>query len=233
MKIKKIGKMSELAWGFGILLSCLGVVLCIKSSLGMSMFAAIPYSLYTFVKNNIWGMFTQGMCEYIWQAIILIFMCIIIRRFKWKYLLSFATALFAGVSIDFWKWLLGGDASYEQMYLRIIAYVAGVILTALGIALTFRTYMPIQVYELAVKEISSKFSIDISKVKFSYDMITLAIALAVTVLCVPEHFFEIIGIGTIIIVFVNALLIKYLGKLLDTFFEFSPALPKLEKLLNK
>ena len=106
--MKKIGRMNEIAWIIGIVGCALGVSLCTKANFGLSMIAAPPYIFHVAFRVRMpW--LTQGTAEYIWQGILLLFMCIVTGRFHWKYLLSFGTAVISGLCIDFWLLLLGGN----------------------------------------------------------------------------------------------------------------------------
>lgn len=221
--MKKLKKMNEVAWLCGILFCAFGVALCTKANLGLSMIAAPPYIIHLFMENFLpW--YSQGTSEYIWQAVLLIIMCVIVRRFKVKYLLTFVCAVLFGLAVDGFLWLLGGSAAYESMIIRIIAFAVGESITAVAIACNFRTSMPLQVYELVVTEIAKRYRLDTNKVKQVNDIIMLALSL--TLALVLNHSFDGIGIGTIIITVVNAPMIALCGKLLDKLCDFSPRFPK-------
>lgn len=221
--MKKIQKMNEAAWIMGIILCAFGVALATKANLGLSMIAAPPYIIHLFMRNFLpW--YTQGTSEYVWQGVLLIFMCIIVRRFKVKYLLTFACAMIFGFAVDGALFLLGGGGAYEELSTRIIAFIASEIITATAIACYFRTDMPLPVCELLVSEVSKRYSLSINKVKQVTDisMLVLSLVLALAL----NRSFTGIGIGTIIITLVNASMIAIAGKVLDRFFEFSPRFPK-------
>ena len=95
---KKIGRMNEAAWVIGIVVCALGVALCTKADFGLSMIAAPPF-IFHYALRGAFPWFTQGTAEYVWQGVLLILMCAAVRRFRWRYLLSFGTAVIAGLSI--------------------------------------------------------------------------------------------------------------------------------------
>lgn len=201
-----------LFWCLGIVLCTLGISLCTKGNLGLSMIAAPPYILHLWLRDNLtW--FTQGTAEYIWQAVLLIITCLIVRRFRFRYLLSFVTALISGFVIDGWLTILGGNGAYAGMPARIAAFAAGTVITAAAIAMFFRTTLPLQVYELVVTEIADRYHIDKDKVKQWNDIVMLVISLAFALILTGG--FNGVGVGTIIITLVNATLIRLFGKLLD------------------
>lgn len=224
MKMKKIVKMNEAAWFLGIVICTLGVCLCTKADFGLSMIAASPYIFHVWLRDTLpW--FTQGTSEYIWQGILLIGMCIAVRRFRWKYLLSFGTAILAGLTLDAWLLLFGGNGAYEELWLRIIVFVLGELTTGFAIALMFRTTLPIQIYELLVCEISDKFKLDRNRVKLVNDIVMLALSAVLSFTLTGG--FGGFGIGTVIITFVNAPIIALFGKLIDKFFTFDSMFPSV------
>ena len=131
--MKKIGKMNEIAWIAGILLCSLGVSLCTKAGFGLSMIAAPAYIIHYKLINYL-SWYSQGTSEYIFQGIMLVIMCIAVRRFKPRYLLSFVTAVVSGFAIDGWLYLLSGNGVYESMAMRIAAFILGELLTGLAVA---------------------------------------------------------------------------------------------------
>ena len=217
--------MNEAAWLCGTFFCALGVALCTKANLGLSMIAAPAYIIHVFMEN-FFTWYTQGTSEYIWQAVLLIIMCIIVMQFKPKYLLTFVCAVIFGFAVDGCLWLLGlfGEEIYTHMAVRIIAFGLGEVITAVAIACNFRTSLPLPVYELVVSEISKRYNLGINKVKQANDIIMLAVSLILALIL--NHSLEGIGIGTIIITIVNAPMIAAFGKVLDKFCDFSPRFPK-------
>ena len=143
--------MNEAAWVIGIVVCALGVAMCTKANFGLSMIAAPPYILHVWLRDALpW--FSQGTSEYVWQTLLLIMMCVIIRGFKARYLLSFGTAMLSGFVLDGWLWLFGGNGAYEELWLRIVMFVLGELVTTLAVAFIFRTTLPVQICELAVCE---------------------------------------------------------------------------------
>lgn len=199
-------------WLISITLCGLGICLCTKASFGLSMIAAPPYIIHCFMCEALpW--FTQGTAEYFWEAVILVVLCIIIRSFKPKFLLSFVTAIISGLIIDFWLWVFGGSETYESFPIRIIAFVVGCAIISIAIAFVFRTTMPPQVYELVVNGISDKFGFDKSKTKLGFDITMLIITVLLS--RILTHAWTGVGIGTVIVTFANAPMIKFFGKIID------------------
>ncbi len=242
IKIKKVAKISELNWMFGVVIVALGVAFCSKADLGVSMIAAPAFVLYDAVKA-FWSGFSVGMLEYIFEGVLLLILCIIIKKITLKYLLSFTVAIIYGYMLDLFLLILQ-NVTLSDVWMRYTALILGDILTAFGVACFFRTYMPLQVYELFVSEFSKHFKLSINKVKWSFDisLLIISITLAVSLLSDFKTFdwaqiycksFHNIGLGTLITTVINSPLIAFFGKILDKFFEPAPLFPKLESALKK
>lgn len=85
--------------------------------------------------------------------------------------------------------------------------------TSLGVAFFFRTTLPLEVYELAVQEISGRYKLNQNKVKLGFDITMLCVAVTLAFLLTGS--LTGIGIGTVIMTFLNAPMIAGFGKLID------------------
>ena len=103
---KKKGCFAEIAYVLGLILCPLGVCLSAKSGFGVSMVVAPAYVLYMRI-SEMFSWFTFGKSEYIFQGLLLVVLAFTVRRFKWKYLLSFVTAFIYGNILDLWYVVLG------------------------------------------------------------------------------------------------------------------------------
>ena len=238
----KIKKSSELLWVLGTVFVALGVSICSKADLGVSMIAAPAFVLYEAIAP-IWNGFSVGMTEYIIQGLMLILLCLVVRRFDWRYLLAFAVAVLYGYTLNFFLWLLGG-VTFDEIWLRWVMLIVGDTVTALGVACFFRTYMPLQVYELFVAEVASRFRLNIHCVKLCFDMTLLALSvlLAVTLFGDVATFdwstigytsFHSIGLGTILTTLIKSPIIALMSKLIDRVFEPTPLFPALDRALRR
>ena len=227
--MKKFSKMNEIAWVMGILFCALGVTLCTKAGLGLSMIASPPYIIHVFMQNY-FPWYSQGTSEYIWQALLLVLVCVAARRFKPKFLLSFVAAILFGFAIDGWLFVFGGRAAFASLPLRILALLIGENITAFAIACYFRTSMPLQIYELVVAELARIRKLSMNQAKRINDLCMLGLSVLLALLL--NHSFEGIGVGTIFITLVNAPLIAWYGKFLDKYCDFSPRFPRLIALLK-
>ena len=240
--MKKMRKASELLWLFGIIFVALGVAICSKADLGVSMIAA-PAFVVSEAIISLWSGFSVGVTEYILQGILLIVMCVIVRRFNWRYLLAFAVAVIYGYTLNFFIWLLNG-VTFDAIWLRWVMLIVGDVITAFGVACFFRTYMPLQVYELFVAELTARFGLNITKTKSVFDisLLVISVILALVLFGVASSFdwstigyasFHSIGLGTLVTTAINSPIIGLMGKLIDKLFGTEPMFPKMERALKR
>lgn len=240
--MKKINKSSELLWLFGIVFVALGVSICSKADLGVSMIAA-PAFVLSEALLPFSAFFSVGVTEYLIQGIILLILCVVVRRFNWKYLLAFAVAVIYGYTLNFFIWALSG-IEFNHVTVRWIMLIIGDVITAFGVACFFKTYMPLQVYELFVAELTDRFTLNINKTKSVFDISLLVISIAMALVLfgdilsfdwssVTYASFHSIGLGTLVTTAINSPLIALMSKLIDKLFDPTPALPKLETILKR
>ena len=230
----KKGNVAELAYVMGMILCPLGVCLSAKSGFGVSMVVAPAYVLYLRISETLpW--FTFGKSEYIFQGLLLIVLGIAVRRFKWKYLLSFVTAFLYGNILDLWYDVLGAE-QYTVFWQRGMACVLGTVITSLAIAFFLRTYLPQEAYEMFVKDISDTFHKDTTKVKWIFDFTALCIAVILMLVLFRRFAFDMVGFNTVLATIVNAPLIGIFGKILDRAGSFDSSFPqfyeKFQSIMN-
>lgn len=240
--MKKREKSAELLWVLGTVFVALGVSICSKANLGVSMIAA-PAFVVSEALAGIWSGFSVGVTEYIIQGLLLVVMCVVVGKFNLKYLLAFLVSVIYGYTLNFFIWILG-PVSFEEVWLRWIMLIVGDLFTAFGVACFFRTYMPLQVYELFVAEISLKFKISISKVKWIFDisLLIVSVLLAFALFGDAGKFnwqeigyksFHSIGLGTLLTTAINSPIIAFMGKLIDKIFGRKPKFEKLHLMLKR
>lgn len=239
LEIKKFNKAGELSWALAIIIVAFGVCLNKKADLGMSVIAAPTFIIYEAVKSLSW--LSVGMAEYLVQGVILIIMCIVVRRFNWRYLLTFLCAVIYGYTMDLWLLILGPEP-FTSIYMRWGMLLLSDVIISFGVAFYFRTYLPLQVHELFVSEVCERYKLKVSRVKLIYDLSFLAICLvlAFSLFGDVKEFdwskiymtsFHSIGPGSIVAAFLNAPLINIFGKLQDKIFGYEPLFKKFYKVL--
>ena len=240
--MRKIKNSSELLWLLGIVFVAFGVAICSKANLGVSMIAAPAFVVFEAIAP-LWGGFSVGMTEYVIQGLMLITLCLVIRRFNWRYLLAFAVAVLYGYTLNLFLWLLGG-VQFDTVALRWVMLVVGDLLTGFGVACFFRTYLPLQVYELFVAELARRFHLNLNKTKWVFDITLLAISLVLAFglfgdaaafdwSTIGHSSFHSIGLGTLVTTAINSPIITLMGKLIDRLFDPAPRFPRVEAFLNK
>ena len=230
-KSKKIAGMGEPAYVLGVILCALGVCFSAKSGFGVTMVVAPAYVLHCKLEPLL-PFFSFGVAEYVLQGGLILLLCPFVGRFKKKFLLSFGTAVFYGVVLDFWRMLFGTEVPNELWQRAFFCGLGGCI-TAFAIALLLRTYLPQQGYELVVKELSDRYGWAMGRVKWIYDMSSLVVAILLMLLLFGEFSFSMIGAGTLLLTLVNTPLITGFGKLLDRFFVFTPFFPRFHGFFQK
>ncbi|MBQ7873234.1 MAG: hypothetical protein IJ360_04600 [Clostridia bacterium] len=223
---KKITKMGEASWVVGNILCAIGNCLVSKSAFGLSAIIAPAFIMHEKI-----GFLTVGVCEYIIQGFLLTLCCILIGKFKGKFIATICNILFYGACFDIVNSLLS-SITPVSIVSRILVAAIGTLITGFAIALMLRTYIPPSAYEIFVKEVAESKGIDLSKMKLFFDGSMLAISIAMMLLLLGEFRFDMIGALTVIAAFLNSVLIGFFGKIIDRYCDFSPAIPKLYNLLN-
>ena len=240
--LKKRQKFGELYWLFGLIFVSFGVAVCSKADLGVSMIAAPPFILQEALAPY-WPWCTVGTMEYIFQGFLLIILCLTVQRAKLKYVFSFVVAFLYGLLLDLWLLILGREP-FDAVWLRWVMLIVGDIITAFGVACFFRTYLPLQVYELFVSEVSDRYRFHVAKTKLFYDLasLTVSIILAFCINLDAASFdwskiyytaYHYIGAGTIVTAIINAPIIAFFGKLLSKMTGNEPLFPRVKEFFLK
>lgn len=218
--MKKMTVYSEVAYLIGILLLAVGNSLCAFGDLGMSMVIAPAYVLHLALAP-VFPWFSFGVAEYTVQAIIILALIVMTRRVKVRFFLSYGTTLLYGVFLDM---LVKVTALLPSVFgLRIAAYAVGSALGSAGVAVLFTPYFPPGLYEVLVQEIVGRWHLRLSVVKTVYDICSLLVAVAMSLLIFGT--FRGIGVGTVVCAFLNGPLIHLFGKLYNRLFTTKDALP--------
>lgn len=223
---KKLIKLGEASWVVGNILCAIGNCFVSKSAFGLSAIIAPA-----FILNRKIGFLTVGVCEWIIQGLLLALCCIIIGKFKGKFIATICNIIFYGACFDLVD-LLFSFIVPTTIPARILIAAVGMIITGIGVALMLRTYIPPAAYEIFVKEIAEAKGFNMSKVKLVFDASMLALTLILMFALLGGFYVDIIGYITVIAAFLNSVLIGFFGKILDKYCDFSPAFPKLYNLLN-
>ena len=210
--MKKRTFSTELCYILGILLLAFSATCMAKSDLGLSMVVAPAYLLH--LKIGI----SFGTAEYCLQAVLLLLMMLILRRFKLTYLLSFLTAVIYGVVLDGFMLIIEFPAL--SVMARVALFVVGLFSGAAGLSLFFKSYLTPLVYELFVKEVSAKLHVPLSHFKTYFDMVFCVLAVMLSFTFFGFGHFEGVKIGTVVCTLLNGWLIGRYTESLDNKFSF-------------
>lgn len=211
--MKKLRMSREFCYVPATLLLALGAALMTKANFGLSAVVAPAYLL-----SQIFGI-TFGTAEYCLQGLLVVAVCLILRKFRWTYLLSFVSAFLYGLVLDGMLWLLSFAGEWGVV-LRLFMMGFGMILSSVGVAFFFKTYLAPGAYELFVKEISVGFGFRLGRVKVFYDLGSCLVAVILSLTVFGSLFDYGIGLGTVLVACVNGLLIGLISKWLDRTFSF-------------
>ncbi len=209
---------TEASYFIGLIMLSLGTALMERADFGLSSIVAPAYLIHLKLSET-FPLFTFGMAEYTLQAVLLLFIILLLRKFKVSYLFSFVTAVLYGLLLDgalsILSFLPDGHFGW-----RILYYIIGMLSCTFSISLLFHTYISPEAYELFVKEVAAHYHININKFKIAYDCVSLVIAVGLSFLFFGFGHFEGIHAGTFICAAVNGLLIGWFSHLLEKHWEF-------------
>jgi uncharacterized membrane protein YczE len=229
--MKKIKIYGEIVYLISLIVISFSVAMLTAVDYGISMIVAPAYILsqkLTFL--------TFGQCEYIIQGILFILFCILMKKVKPIYLVSFLTCLIYGLFLDLWRVLIPAfnpsitPVGSMETWVRITFFIVGNLLTSLSVALSFKAYIYPQVYDFFVRDVVYKYKLKAGLFKTLFDLTFLAIGVVLT-LC---FFGKFVGIkwGTMIIAVINGSIITFFSNLYDRLFVTVPLFPKLQKLFR-
>ena len=209
----------------------LAVAIMAAADFGVSMIVA-PAS----IASQKFTYFSFGEWSYIVQAFLFVAFCIAMKKVKFAYFLSFVTCVIYGYILDFWRMvipILNPDITPPgsmDLWVRIVMFILGEIITAFSVMLFFKSYIYPQVVDLFVKGIAQKYNLNQVKFKKIFDISCLTVALILTLVL----FKGFVGIkwGTIVITFVNGIAISTFAKIYDKHVATVTLFPKFEKIFK-
>ncbi len=214
---------SELALMIAILYNSLNLSLLVKGNFGISTLSSVPV-----VFSKVLTQFTLGQWTIIIQTITLIIMLLIVKKFKTGYLLSFVVALFFGYFVDIWTGLL--TPLPITLGYRIVYFIIGLTGTGVGATFFVQCGLPIQPFDLFVREVSTATKTSLKKTRMIYDATSLAISLSTSLIVLRR--LEAIGIGTLLSVFMTGNIMHYTSEALLKIYDFKPVTKFGEVLYN-
>ena len=225
---RKLFLPSEPVYLFALAVLALAVSMTAAADFGVSMIVAPAYLFSIKIPA-----LTFGQSEYVLQGVLFVLFCLLMRRFRPIYLVSFVTCLLYGLILDGWRlWIpLLNPAVTEpgsmHIAIRILLLFGGMTLTSFSIALLFNVYIYPQVYDFFVKGLAERYRLNRSHFKTGFDFTCLAVSIILSY----AFFGKLVGVGfgTILMTLLNGVLIGLFDRLFTRFFDIRPLFPKLAK----
>ena len=221
--MKKPKFSTEFAYILGIVTLGFGVAFMEKADYGVSMVVAPAYVIYR-ALSQILPFFTFGMAEYCFQGVLLLVLMLLLRRFRLSFLFSFVTAVLYGLMVDA-AMAAVRPLVFDTITLRIFGFAVGLLLSAFGVSLFFKTYIAPEVYELFVREMSAKTGIYLPRFKTGYDIASCVLGVALSFAFFGFGRFVGVKLGTVFCALVNGTIIGLFGRLWEKHFTFIDLLP--------
>ena len=221
--MKKRTFYTEAAYIAGLVLIAAGAALMEKANFGMSMVVAPAYLLHRWL-SPVWNWFSFGTAEYCLQALLLLVMWLVMRRFRLGWLFSLFTAVIYGFVLD-GLMALAALLPAQAIWLRLVWYVLGMVVCSAGVACMFHTYLPGEIYELFVKEASAHFGVEIHRFKTGYDCVSCFVGLVMSFLIFGMWHFVGVNWGTVLCALVNGWMIGRCSAWMEKHLDMRDALP--------
>ncbi|MBQ7542344.1 MAG: hypothetical protein IJT44_08670 [Clostridia bacterium] len=225
--MRKLRLPAEAVYLAAVLLLSFSVAMAACTDFGISMIAAPAYILSEKLP------LTFGQCEYAVQGLLFAAFCILMRKVRLVYFSAFLTGLLYGGALDLWRILIPHfnpavtAPGALPFALRIVYFVASMVICSFSIALFFHTYLYPQVYDFFVKGVSAHFRLNRTRFKQGFDASCLIVSCVLT-LALFRRFVG-IGWGTLVITLCNGFLIGKFGELFDKTLRVEPLFPRFAK----
>lgn len=175
----------------GLFIMTAGIVISVKSNLGVSPVSSIPYTV-----TRCWGL-EMGKATILFHCVLVLIQVLILRkRFQLKSLLQIPVGIVFGYFTTFCNYLMTFAPTVHNFALRIGMCLVSIVLVAIGIFF----YMPANIMPLAgegvMQAVSEVTKIAFPKVKVAFDLTMVVISLTTCLLVL--HQFGSVGIGTIL-----------------------------------
>lgn len=201
----------ELALAAVVVMNSLGVVLMLRSGAGISAISSVPFAF-----SEVLPRLSLGTWNYLFQGLLVFSLMILKKRLVPQYLFSFVVGLAFGKMLDvheLWVNTLPLGPGWQVLY-----FVLSYLILSFGIAVSNRCGLPIIPTDLFPRELSEIISAKYSRIKISFDVICVAVTVAMTVLFLGH--LEGLGIGTILAAFTMGKMIGFMGDQMDQKIRF-------------
>ena len=201
----------ELALALAVVFNSFGVVLMLYSGSGISAISSVPYAF-----SEVFPFLTLGTWTYLFQAVLILTLMVLRRRFVVSYLFSFVVGFVFSELLDLhelWINVLPVNLGWRGLY-----FVVSYLLLCFGIAPSNRCQLPIPPPHPFPPALAQITKIIYPKVKISFDAICLLVTAGMTLLFLGH--LQGIGIGTVLAALTMGKVIGIMGNWLDRHFVF-------------
>lgn len=196
----------------GVIVLGAGIVLCVRSEMGVSPINSIPYVLTQMTPLSLGAI---SFIFYIVNIIGQLFICD--KKHYIGILLQLPASVLFGVAIDFWDIML---PTFESLGVHILCLCGSLILTAFGIMLVVAMHLVPDPPTGTIHAISEVTKKNMGSIKCIYDLMCVLFSLLVSFLVLHEWIG--FGVATIMsVIFVGRILAffqKTVGKRLNDYF---------------
>ena len=201
----------ELALALAVVFNSFGVVLMLYSGSGISAISSVPYAF-----SEVFPFLTLGTWTYLFQAVLILTLMVLRRRFVVSYLFSFVVGFVFSELLDLHElWI---NVLPVNLGWRVLYFVVSYLILCFGIALSNRCKLPIVPTDLFPRELAQITKLTYPKDKISFDAICLLVTAGMTLLFLGH--LQGIGIGTVLAALTMGKVIGIMGNWLDRHFVF-------------
>lgn len=175
----------------GLIVTALGLAICVRPDLGISPITTLPYAL-----NQVIPSLSLGTFVFLQHVVFFILTVLLLRRdFKPFQILQLPCSFLFGYFVDLWGLLLRG-VTPEAYWARILLLLIGCVIVALGFSLIYTSHVALEANTAFLNSLSLRTGKPYGTLKILTDVIIVVLAAAVALIFLHK----IVGIreGTII-----------------------------------
>jgi uncharacterized membrane protein YczE len=195
-----------------LLIMTLGVACCVRSALGSSVISVIPYVFQDAGKLGMTPALTIGQYTYLMNAALVVIQILVLRKqFELVQLFQLVIGFAFGMMLDFWMMLTAWLVPTE-LWQQALTQLLGCTILGIGISFEVRcgsVTMPGEGISVAVCQVTHA---EFPKVKISIDIALVCIGIVCCYLFFGAWQWHIIGLGTLVAMFLVGLIVKFVTR---------------------
>lgn len=176
---------------FGLIITALGLAVCVETDLGISPITTLAYTLNTVVPSISLGTFT-----FLQHLVFFTLTVLLLRRdFRPYQLLQVPCSFLFGAFLDIWKFLLSGTVPSNYI-VRFLVLLLGCVIVAIGFSLIFTSRVALEANTAFLNALSLRTGKPYGTLKMISDIVIVILAAVVGLIFLRK----VVGIreGTII-----------------------------------